>query len=759
MIALMGLNASRIGRRIPVVVLCLFLSQWARAESIPAAEPDSGFLEQYAATRRFQAGLPTEIHLTQSGDAVLFLRSGPRDFVQSIYEYDVAARRERVLLTAEKILRGAQENLSVEERARRERMRISSRGIVSYRLSRDGRRILVPLAERLFLIERESGATKELVGGAGFPIDPQLSPDGTKVACVRNGDLHVLDVDSGRESRLTQGATETLRHGEPEFVAQEEMDRNSGYWWSPDSRRIAYQETDASQVEEFHILDPAHPERPPDAWRYPRPGKNNARVRLGVLSATGGPTTWVRWDRDRYPYLATVRWSENAPLTILVQNRRQTEEALLAVDASSGGTRTLLVERDRAWLNLDQEMPRWTKDGRAFLWTTERRGNWQLELHRADGKLLRALTSPGFRMRGFVDLDETGRRAWITGGEDPTQVHLFRVSLDARDATPEQVSREPGLHGAEFAENGATWVHTTRGLEREPTYEVRDREGRAIGNLHSVAETPRIRPHLSFETVGARQYRALVVRPDGFHPGDRYPVLVSVYGGPLSQTVTRSWQGHLIEQWLADHGYVVVSIDGRGTPGRGRAWERAIKGDLIEVPLADQVEALRALGARFPEMDLSRVGIYGWSFGGYFSAMAVLRHPELFRAGVAGAPVVEWRDYDTHYTERYMDLPQSNPRGYEAASVLTYVPRLERPLLIVHGTMDDNVYFLHSIKLCEALFRAGKDFEFLPLAGFTHLVPEPLVTARLNHRIESFFEKHLGAANGKASAEAGVGER
>jgi dipeptidyl-peptidase-4 len=246
------------------------------------------------------------------------------------------------------------------------------------------------------------------------------------------------------------------------------------------------------------------------------------------------------------------------------------------------------------------------------------------------------------------------------------------------------------------------------------------------------------------------------VRPADYRPGTAYPVIVSVYGGPHSQQVTQAGRNYLLEQWLADHGFMVVSIDGRGTPARGRAWERALKGNLIDSPLADQVEALHALGASHPELDLTRVGIYGWSFGGYFAAMATLRRPDVFRAGVAGAPVTDWRDYDTHYTERYMDLPDSNAEGYRAASTLTYADRLERPLLIAHGTADDNVFFLNSMKLCDALFRAGKPFEFLPLTGFTHMVPDPLVTARLYQRIAEFLEDHVArAAPASTGAPAG----
>jgi dipeptidyl-peptidase-4 len=733
--------------------LCLAVTapEVRAAAASTAAEPDAGFLDQYSATRRFQAGLPATIHLTPEGDAVLFLRSGARDFVQNLYEFDVASGHERLLLRAEDVLGGGGEGLSVDERAHRERQRISSHGIVAYRISQDGDRILVPLGGKLFILDRATGDRTELRGSPGFPIDPQLSPDGRMVACVKDGDLYVIDVNSGRESRLTTGATETLRHGEAEFVAQEEMDRFSGFWWSPDSRQIAYQETDLSGVEKMHILDPAHPESDPNTFRYPRAGAQNAGVRVGVIAADGGATTWLSWDREHFPYLAKVTWTQNAPLTLLVQNRLQTEERLLTADPHTGATHQLLVEHDPAWVNLDPKMPCWMPDGRAFLWTTERQGSWQLELRSGEGKLVHTLTPAYFRMSDFMGVDPARRIAWIRGGDDPTQRQIFRVSLDGKAKTPEAVTNAPGIHEAEFAEKGGAWVHTIRRLDAMPEYEVRDGAGQVRGRLTSVAETPSIRLHATFEAVGPHAARAVVLRPKDFQPGQRYPVIVSVYGGPTVQTVLHHMIEYLLPQWFADHGFIVVSIDGRGTPDRGREWDRVIKGDLIKTALADQVEALRALTREHPEMDAARVGIYGWSFGGYFSAMAVMQRPDVFRAGVAGAPVVDWRDYDTHYTERYMGLPDANRAGYDSASVLTYAARLERPLLLVHGTVDDNVYFLHSMKLVDALFRAGKPFEFLPLAGFTHMVPDPIVTSRLYGRIESFFADKLGKSTAKGS--------
>ena len=753
---------SRSGRSIMVgsVALALALGAAPWTVSAPASAPAGddatapdgdiaadSFLTQLAATSRFRLGRPTSIALTPDGRSVLFLRSGPRSFVQDLYEYDVAARRERVLLTAEGVLRGSEERLSTDELARRERQRQTARGIASYQLSRDGRLILVSFSGRLFVVERAGGVVRELEGAPGYPIDPRLSPDGARLACVRDQDLYVTDVSTGVERRLTEGGGGAIRHGEAEFVAQEEMDRYEGYWWSPDGGTIAYQRTDVTDVEVLSISDPAHPERPPQTWPYPRPGRENAEVTLGLVPATGGTTTWVRWDRGRYPYLAAVVWEENAPLTILVQNRTQTEEVLLAVDAVSGATTPLLTEKDAAWLNLVVGMPKWLRNGRSFLWMTERGGAPQLELRARDGRLLRALTPPEPGLRDKVDLDATHGVVWVRGGDDPTQVQLFHVPLDPRRGRRVQVTHEPGQHEGIVSEDGGTWVHSLSPLAGRPRWMVESHDGRTLGELGSVVETPLVTPRPEFTTVGdSLRFRAMLIRPRDYQPGKRYPVIVSVYGGPKSQTVVASAQNYLVQQWLADHGFVVVSVDGRGTPARGRAWERAVKGDLIDLPLRDQAAALRALGRRYPELDLTRVGITGGSFGAYFAALALERLPDVFHAGVAVAPVADWLDYDTHYTERYMGLPEENPSGYRASSALTWAKDLTRPLLILHGTADDNVYFLHSLKLCDALFQSGRSFEFVPLRGYTHMVADSLGVTQVNLRIVRHFQRYLGAA-------------
>jgi dipeptidyl-peptidase-4 len=715
----------------------------ALAEDIAIHAENEGFLQQYAETYRFTLGRPRGAQVTADGTAVLLLRSQPRSFVQDLYEFDCKSGGERVLLTADKILAGGEENLSAEEKAMRERLRLAARGIARYDLSDDGTKVLVPLSNRLFVVERATDKSSQIKSAsAAFPLDPRLSPDGKKLACVRDGEVFVTELESAHERKITSGAGGTISNGTAEFAAQEEMDRMHGYWWSPDSRMIAYQQTDTAGLETFHILDPLHPEKEPNVWPYPRTGTKNAVVRLAIVSAGGGESVWADWDREKYPYLAKVVWEENSPLTILVQNRHQTEEILFAVDEKTGKLTELLRETDSAWINLQPESPKWLKDGSSFLWLTERTGEWSLELRSRDGNLTRTLTPKDFGLIDLAGVDDKRKLAYVTASTDPTQTHVYSIALN--DGEPTQLTTEPGHHSFSFGKKADVYVHSFNLGDGKAGTRIERAGGKVIGELTSVAEEPPFMPKPELVTVGYRSFRAAVIRPRSFATGKKYPVIVSVYGGPHVTIVSSSPRGSLIQQWLADQGFIVVSIDGRGTPRRGREWERVIKGNLIDIPLEDQVAGLKALGEKFAEMDLSRVGITGWSFGGYFSAMAAMRRPDIYKAAVAGAPVCDFRDYDTHYTERYMGLPEENKAGYDVSSVVTWCKDLSVPLLIIHGTADDNVYFLHSLKMTEALFRAGKRFEFLPLAGFTHMVPEPNVTIRLNSRIAAFFKQHLG---------------
>jgi dipeptidyl-peptidase-4 len=708
---------------------------------------DTSYLRDHAETRGFMLGRPVGAKPTPDGKAVLFLRAQARVPTLRLYEFDVATARTRELLTPEQVLKGAEEHLSPEEKARRERMRVSVGGFTSFQLSEDGDLILVSLSGKLFVVERDGGRVRELQTGPGTVLDPKFSPDGKSVAYVRDHDVHVLDLATQKETRVTAGGSEQRTHGLAEFVAQEEMSRFSGFWWSPDSRAIAYEEADATGVEVWYVADPARPGQPPQPSYYPRPGKANVNVRLGVVPVAGGPTTWVQWDAQRYPYMTTVRWDEDSPLLLAVQTRDQKELVLLRADPETGKTTPLVTERDPAWVNVHQDVPRWLKDGSGFLWTSERDGGPRLELHDSKGELVRVLVPPDAGYLDLVDVDPEAGQVVYRASADPTQAQLFRVPL--RGGTPEVLTRDPGVHGAVFGRNHAVYVHSAAPLDAMPAAAVCRADGTRLGELPSVAEDPPFVPRAELVKVGdGPGFHAAVVRPRDFDSRKRYPVLVDVYGGPGHLRVTAAMNTRLLDQWLADQGFVVVSLDNRGTPGRGRDWERAIKDHFGSVPLDDQVAGLKALGGRFPEMDLERVGIVGWSFGGYLSALAVLKRPDVYKAAVAGAPVVDWLDYDTHYTERYLGLPDADAEGYKEGSLLTYAASLERPLLLIHGTADDNVYFRHTLKLAEALFRAGKEFELLPLPGLTHMVPDPVVTQRLWSRIMRHFQEHLGKPAG-----------
>jgi hypothetical protein len=344
-------------------------------------EIDNALIEQQALTRGFRLGRPSGITLTPEGDAVLFLRTGPRSPVGDLYVTETATGATKKLLSASDLLNGGGEQLSDEEKARRERKRISTRGLVGFDLSDDGRHLLVPLSGRLYVVDRADAVVHELPATAGEPpIDARFSPDARKVAMVRDGDLYVMDVESGKDRRLTTRGSDDVENAVAEFVAQEEMDRREGYWWSPDGKHLVYQHSDLSKVDTLNVSDPANPDHAPVPFRYPRPGRNNADVTLGVIPAAGGKTVWLRWDRERFPYLVRVAWSQNAPLTVMVMNRRQTELVAYAADPKSGDMKELFRETDDAWINLDNDMPKWLPDGSGMLWATERAGWLQLEL-------------------------------------------------------------------------------------------------------------------------------------------------------------------------------------------------------------------------------------------------------------------------------------------------------------------------------------------------------------------------------------------
>jgi dipeptidyl-peptidase-4 len=726
----------------------------ARADDAKTAKDDPmnlEYLRLHAETRGFMLGRPVKPKPTPDGKAVLFLRSEAKSPKLSLFEFDVASGKARMLLTPEEVLKGGEESLSAEEKARRERMRVTVGGFTDYQLDEEGKQVLLSLSGKLFVYNRTPSKLKLLATGKGTLLDPKFSPDGKQVAYVLDHDVYVYDLASDKEQRVTTGGTEKKPHGLAEFVAQEEMGRFSGYWWSPDGKQIAYQETDHDGVEVWNVADPAKPDQAPSKQYYPRPGKQNATVRLGIIPVSGGETVWVEWDAKRYEYLASARWDEHGPLTVTVQNRLQQELALLKVDPKTGKTTVLLKETDKTFINLDQEMPRWLKNG-DFLWASDEKTGRRLSRRQPGDHPVLYITPPSLNYVGLVRVIEKEEGKVICQVADEpigTRAAFFDLAERKGDwgwensEPPVWIGKNRGVDTVIANKDGSVCVLTSTSQNTLPSSEVlRFSGGKGRRFLPEVAAEPPFRPNVVLVNMGA--FYASIVRPLVFDKKKKYPILLYVYGGPRHRQVEGAMGRWLLPQWIADRGFIVVAIDNRGTPGRGHEWEHAIYGKFGSVPLGDQVGGLQALGEKFPELDLDRVGVYGWSFGGYLSALAVLRRPDVFKAAIAGAPVVDWEDYDTHYTERYMGLPKDNPEAYKEASLLTYAAKLERPLLLVHGTADDNVYFRHSLKLADALFREGKDFEMLPLSGLTHQLPDPVVTQRLYSRFVRFFQKHLG---------------
>lgn len=697
--------------------------------AVPVAKLDESIVRALAETHAYRSGMPQSPVVTPDGRAVLFLRAEARRPAQSLYKLDLATSRLTRLCSPDEVFKNP-DALSPAERERRERLRQTATGFTSFELTPDGLSILLPLASHLFVFDRMTGNVRELPVDNVF--DPHLTPDGKRVVYVRDNDVRILDLDGkSPEVTITRGGTDKKPHGMAEFIAQEEFDRERGFWVSPDAKHVVFEEIDQSGVETLSIMDPSHPERDPDKAFYPRAGKPNAATSFGIISTSGGQATWIEWDQKKFPYVTTVRWDDGAPLTMYVLDRAQKNGELLAVDEKTGKTHALLAEHDDVWLNVDTSVPRWMPDGKSFVWSTERNGSWELELRELEGNVTRSRTllAPGQGYRSVIDLNAEKKTVVVEESAEPTERAVWSVPIGG--GAPQQLGPLGGVVDGTFSprehEHMVAYVGTTSSYPRQV---VIDSAGKEVATLPTAGELPPWKPEVELRRVGVDQYRVAVVRPHGFLPKHKYPVVDAAYGGPGVNVVVADAFKYIRAQVIADAtSSIVVLVDGRGTPWRDRAWERALAGKFGSLPVEGHIEALRTLATDVPEMDIDRVGVYGWSFGGYFSAAAVLTHPELYKAGVAGAPPADWHDYDTAYTERYLGVPTSAvaDQAFTNASLLEMAKKqtTPRPLLLLHGTADDNVYFTHGLRLAEALVRANRPVTFIPLLGQTHLVADP----------------------------------
>jgi dipeptidyl-peptidase-4 len=652
--------------------------------------------------------------VAQDGSRITFLRSRAGDDpVNCLWAIDVEGFVER-LVADPRALDDAHGDLPPEERARRERAREGAGGIVAYGSDPQLRKAAFALAGELYVVDLVHRGVRRLET-AGAVIDPRPDPTGARVAYVSDGQVRVVDLDGGRDAAITPeeparaGGRSDVTWGLAEFVAAEEMGRSRGYWWSPEGDQLVVARVDNSPVGRWHISDPADPGGEPAVVRYPAAGTANAEVSVHVFGL-GGSSVAVEWNREAFPYLAKVSWAPGSPLTVVVQSREQRTLQVLVVDPVSGTTDVRHEERDEAWVDLVPGVPQWTPDGK--LVTTGYVDDVRRVL--VDGV---PVSPPGVQVTGVIDVTNA---VVYSASDEPTESHVWSGATRLSDGE--------GVHGA--VPGGDVVIVGTSTMQGS-SVDVRRAGGTVLGHIQSLAEDPQLDPNVTFLRLGPRELRAGLVLPRGADPDARLPVLLDPYGGPGHRRVMRSRNAWLEHQWLADQGFAVLVADGRGTGGRGRRWDRALHRDLAGPPLDDQVDALMAAADEFPILDRDRVAIRGWSFGGFLAALAVLRRPDVFHAAVAGAPVTEWRLYDTHYTERYLGLPSEEPDAYRRSSLLDDAEKLSRPLLLIHGLADDNVVFAHTLRLSRALFEAGRDHRVVPLSGITHMTPQEVVAENL----------------------------
>lgn len=692
-----------------------------------------------ARTRRFTLGAPSDVTLSPDGQRVAFLQSGgPTDPVKRLHVANVDVKFAPRVVADPALLLSADEEVSAAERARRERLRESGAGIVAFSVDDSMTTAVFALSGSIGVapLVDETRAT-QLLEVPGPAIDPRIDPQGNRIAWVAQGSLHVADIDGSNPRCLAQAEHPDQTWGLANFLAAEEFDRVRGFWWAPDGSSLLVEQVDESGVDQWQISDPSDPAASPVCLRYPAVGRPNPQVRLWLIKLNGERTEVV-WDRDRWEYLVSVRWNGYGKPLITLFDRLQQHALILALDVSDGSTTSVGQVHDDAWVSMLPGTPTWTANG--ALVTTHQHED--IESIAVDGVPVALPT--GEQVTAVVRSSADGLLLATAPRATASSLTLVEPTGAAHQLAASQGwtvgdLRAGTLYAAHTDINSSDWRRTLS------TWDLNTGSQKAIADIESLAMKPpiEIRPELT--AVAERCLNTVVLWPRDHQPGSqRLPVIMNPYGGPHAQRVIEVGRAFAEAQWIADQGFAVIVCDGRGSPGRGPRWERTINNDLATFPLQDQVDALAGVAQQWPDdIDTGRVGITGWSFGGYLAALAVLRRPDVFHAAVAGAPVTEWRLYDSAYTERYLGDAQSDAANYDANSLLPMAPGLQRPLMIIHGFADDNVVVAHSLQLSSALTAAGRRHTFVPLANVTHMTPQEEIAENLLRLEVQFFQEHL----------------
>lgn len=702
---------------------------------------------------------PRGLQISPDGTRVTFLRARADDqFQLDLWEYQLKGNTTRLLVDSKKLEPNG-EQLSDAEKARRERERTAGlHGIVSYQWSPDGKQLLFPINGKLYVyaLATPDAAPRQLDAGDNV-IDPKISPKGRYVSYVRDQNLWVIDLTSGEAKQLTHDGGSTVHNGEAEFVAQEEMDRSAGYWWAPDDSAIAFERYDESKVPVTKRTELYADHTDVIDQRYPAAGAPNVAVKLGLVSPAGGQPRWIDLGKDQDIYLVRVNWlPDGKHVSYQRMPRNQQKLELRLVDAKTLAQRTLVTETADTWINLNDDLT-FLKDGKSFLWGSERSGFHHLYLYGLDGTLKHAVSDGDWPIDGLLAVNERAGLVYMASNKDAVpEKQVYAVKLDGSDAkAPVRITQGAGTHVATFAPDGSFYLDNFSSVDTPPQVSLHKADGSLVTWIEPNKLDDKhpywpyrdslIKPE--FGTLKAADGQTLYYRlykPVNFDPTKKYPVFDMYYGGPHAQMVANVW-GDYFNQYMANQGFVVFTLDNRGMARRGRKFDSVIYQQLGAAEVDDQLVGIHWLKSQ-PWIDGKRIGVFGWSYGGYMTTMMLSKASDELAGGVAVAPVTNWRLYDTFYTERYLGRPQDNDSGYTRSSPMAWLDGLTSKLYLVHGMADDNVLFLNSTELMAELQKRGTQFQFMAYPGAKHGLNLPGQRSHVYHLIENFFQQQVKGA-------------
>lgn len=731
-------------------VLFYLLSLTAAANA--TVNPYTLSIERIYQSPALEGSAPKSLKVSPDGKRVTFLQGKKDNYERyDLWEYEIASGKTQILFNSDELHSGP-EILSDEEKGRRERMRMSGSGIVSYHWSKDGRALLFPLAGDAYYFRLGDKKAQKILNTAEFETDIKLSPKGNYISYIRSQNLYIKHIKSGKETPLTTDGGGDIKNAMAEFVAQEEMARMTGYWWAPDESQIAFTQIDESPVEEITRSEIYADSIKMITQRYPSAGTNNVSIKLAITELSGKNKLWVDLGPEQDIYLPRVKWmADSQTLSYQVQTRDQQKLDLFAFNTRSKKQSTLLSENSSTWVNLHKDL-HFLEDNRHFIWASERDGFEHLYLYKNNGTLVRQLTKGGWVVDSVEAIDEQKQLVYFSGRADtPTERHLYKVPLSG--GTAERVTTRSGTHRTSFSKDASVYLDNFSTTNTPWQVSLHKANGKqltwlsenAIRAEHPLAVYQKqwVQPKLAtFTTDDGAELHYRLYTPAKLE--GKHPVIVYVYGGPHAQMVTNSWQGNrgLLMQYWVNKGYVVFTVDNRGSNYRGKAFEDPLYKKMGVIEVQDQVAGVKFLRS-LPYVDPNRIGVHGHSYGGYMTLMSMFKAGEYFQAGVAGAPVTDWALYDTHYTERYMGNPKVDGEAYTGSSVFPYAKDLKGDLLIYHGMADDNVLFSNSTKLYKHLQDLAIPFESMDYPGKKHSIRGKNTRIHLAHTITNFFDRHF----------------